>query len=87
MSSPQLRRYLAVSLVGFIATSDGGVDWLDPFQADDFGYDAFFETMGTVIRGRSTSEQVRGLDDWPYAGKSGIVLSSTAETAGRVGWG
>jgi len=30
-----------------------------------------------VILGRITYEQVRGLGDWPYAGKRGLVLSST----------
>ena len=53
------------------------MNWLDPFQAGDFGYDAFFETIGTVILGRVTYEQVRGLGNWPYAGKRGMVLSST----------
>ena len=40
-------------------------------------YAAFFETIGTVILGRITYEQVRSLGDWPYAGKRGLVLSST----------
>ena len=44
MSSPQFRLDLAVSLDGCIATPDGGVDGLKPFQTDDFGYDAFFAT-------------------------------------------
>ena len=37
--------------------------WLDPFQADEFGYDAFFDTIGTVILGRTTYEQIRGFGD------------------------
>lgn len=76
MVPPQFRLYIAVSLDGFIATPDGRVAWLEPFQADDFGYDAFFATIGTVVLGRTTYEQVRGFGDWPYAGKRGVVLSS-----------
>jgi dihydrofolate reductase len=76
MSTPRFRLYIAASLDGFIATPDGGVSWLEPFQGDDFGYDAFIETIGTVVLGRTTYEQVRGFGDWPYAGKRGIVVSS-----------
>jgi dihydrofolate reductase len=76
ISIPRLRLYIAASLDGFIATMDGGVGRLDPFQGDDFGYDAFFATIGTVVLGRTTYEQVRRFGEWPYAGKRGIVLSS-----------
>ena len=78
MSTPQFRLYIAVSLDGFIATADGGVEWLDPFKTDEFGYDTFFDTIGTVILGRLTYDQIQCFGDWPYPGKRCIVLSSQA---------
>jgi dihydrofolate reductase len=78
MSTPRFRIYIATSLDGFIATTDGSVAWLEPFQGDDFGYNAFFAEIGTVVLGRTTYEQVRGFDEWPYTGKRGIVLSTQA---------
>ena len=32
--------YVAASLDGFIATPDGGIDWLKPFEGagEDYGY-------------------------------------------------
>ena len=73
---PRFRLYMATSLDGFIATPDGGVEWLKPFEAEDFGYEAFFDTIRTVILGRTTYEQIQSFGDWPYSGKRGIVLST-----------
>ena len=79
MSSPHFRVYIAASLDGFIADRDGGVDWLKPFDAEpDYGYDAFAETIATVVMGRATYEQVRGFAEWPYEGKRIVVLASRA---------
>ena len=67
MASPQIQIYIATSLDSFIATADGGVDWLEPFQAEDLGYSAFVATIGTIVMGRTTYEQIRGFGSWPYA--------------------
>jgi dihydrofolate reductase len=67
--------YIAASLDGFIATPDGGVGWLEPYEAEDYGYEAFYQTIGSVVMGRVTYEQVRGFGEWPYAHKQTLVLS------------
>lgn len=80
MAPPHFRVYIAMSLDGYIATPDGGVDWLEPFQAADFGYQDFIATIGSIVMGRKTYEQVRGFGAWPYPGKRTFVLSSRALT-------
>lgn len=76
MTAPLVRLYIAASLDGYIATSDGGVDWLEPYHGVDVGYDAFIAAIGTIIMGRATYDQVFTFSEWPYAGKSCLVLSS-----------
>ena len=78
MSHPLFRYYVAASLDGFIATPNGGVAWLDPFNEADFGYEAFLSEIGTVVLGRTTYEQVLAFGAWPYRGKQGYVVTSTA---------
>lgn len=73
----RVRLYVATSLDGFIADREGSVDWLDAHDPRSYGYDAFLAEIGTVIMGRRTFEFVRAMgDDWPYAGKRAMVLSS-----------
>lgn len=48
--------YCAVSADGFIARSDGSVDWLESRQAEDYGIEAFMETVDTILWGRTTFE-------------------------------
>src|SRR5512139_1333080 len=43
--------YIAASLDGFIAGKDDDISWLDPYASVDYGYDAFFATIGAVIVG------------------------------------
>lgn len=70
-----IRFYVATSLDGFIATPDGGVDWLTPFDDQDFGYAAFFENVGLLVMGRATYEQTLSFGPWPYGHKRCHVLS------------
>jgi len=69
--------YIAVSLDGFIARSDGTIDWLANVQraGEDYGYKRFFDAIDTVIIGRKTYDQVLGFDPWPYAGKRCVVMT------------
>lgn len=75
----EVRIYVATSADGFIADRDGGVEWLSRFDARRYGYDTFWGEVGAVVMGRRTFEHVRTFsDDWPYAGRRTVVLSSTA---------
>ena len=51
--------YIAASLDGFIAGSDGDISWLDKYQGggDDYGYSEFYENVGTSIMGANTYEK------------------------------
>lgn len=70
--------YVAISLDGFIASSDGGVEWLDPFQAsgNDYGYGEFYAGVDALIMGSHTYEQTLTFGPSPYGGKSVLVLSA-----------
>ncbi|MDR2516681.1 MAG: dihydrofolate reductase family protein [Spirochaetaceae bacterium] len=73
--------YIAVSLDGFIARPDGGVDWLpvpDGAEDGDFGFSEFMSRIDAVVMGRRTLETVLGfnLPVWPYE-KPVFVLSTS----------
>ena len=59
MGKRKVRVYIAVSLDGYIAHSDGNIDWLDSVARpdEDYGYAAFIEMIDTVIMGRKTCEK------------------------------
>lgn len=63
--------YVAASLDGFIATPDGGIEWLQPFEntGEDYGYAQFYASVEAVLMGRKTYEQCLQFPEWPYAGK------------------
>jgi len=69
--------FIAVSLDGYIARPDGGIDWLlsrdDP--AEDHGYDAFIADKDMIVMGRGSYEQVAGFAAWPYD-RPVLVLSA-----------
>lgn len=71
--------YIAVSLDGMIAREDGSIDWLDEFEGEgDNGYSAFYQTVDTVILGRSTYEHVKILIPvFPYQDKTCYVFTRT----------
>lgn len=83
--------YIATSLDGFIARLDGGLDWL-PQQAEpgeDYGYQAFFDSVDVLVMGRNSYEKVLTFGAWPYGEKRVVVLSSrpleiAPALAGRV---
>ncbi len=73
--------FIATSLDGFIARSDGSIDWLTERgeQAGDTGYDDFMASIDTVVLGRNTYELALGFESWPYEGKQVEVLSTTLD--------
>lgn len=70
--------YVATTLDGYIASSNGGLEWLTAFETDDAedSYTAFYATIDALIMGATTYEQVLEFGDWPYPGKLSYVLTS-----------
>lgn len=69
--------FCGVSLDGFIARKDGGLDWLKgDGPPDDNGYDEFIATIDALVIGRNTFDVVLGFGGWFYGNKPVFVLSS-----------
>ena len=73
--------YLAMSLDGYLADKNGGVDWLGGDGSDpaaDGSYPAFYETIDTVVMGWNTYHQIiteLSPDINPYQGKKCYVFT------------
>lgn len=77
MTSPLFRAYMAVSADGYIARTDGSVDWLHDYDPVEFGYNDFYAGLGHIVMGRASYEQARAFGpDWHYAGKPCTVVTS-----------
>ena len=50
--------YIATSADGYIARSDGGIDWLDrPRPKGNYGMGEFFSSIDTILWGRKTYDE------------------------------
>lgn len=78
---PKCTVFIAISLDGFIAREDGGIDWLDVADSllppgEDHGYGEHMATVDAMVMGRSTFETVLGFGgDWPYGDLRMVVLT------------
>lgn len=71
---------IALSVDGFIATKDGSVDWLNEqptIEGEDFGFQAFLDSVDVLIMGRKSFEKVLsfGKGAWAYGDKRVAVMS------------
>lgn len=80
MQHRKLILYIAASLDGYIAKTDGDIGWLSSVEAppEDYGYADFIKTVDTIIMGRKTYEKVLSFGiPWPHKGRKCYVLSKT----------
>ncbi|GAB3541240.1 dihydrofolate reductase family protein [Pontibacter brevis] len=75
--------YIAASLNGYIARSDGSTEWLHDkayaMKGEDFGYSDFMQTIDTTLIGHSTYKVILGFDmPFPYPYKANYVFSRSA---------
>lgn len=84
---PEVIYYVAVSADGYIATADGRIDWLTPYETagEDYGYAAFYASVDAILLGRRTYEQCLGFGTWPYADKPCWVFSQLAIQSSQMG--
>jgi dihydrofolate reductase len=71
---------IAVSLDGFIAPPDGGLDGLPELSGISLSrdeYREFYDSTDTILMGNNIFQEFRNTDvEWPYRDKSTYVLSS-----------
>ncbi|MBV5262731.1 dihydrofolate reductase family protein [Pinisolibacter aquiterrae] len=72
---PEVVVYIAQSIDGFIADRDGSIDWLKPFDAADYGWEAFIAGIDAVVMGSVTYRECRRFPEWPYRGKACFVMT------------
>jgi len=74
--------YIAASIDGYIATKNGGIDWLheqpNP-EEDDYGYADFISHIDAMVMGRHTFDKVRSFGEWPYKKKAFVLSTSLNE--------
>ena len=68
-----------MSLDGYIATPDGGIEWLNEIPNptnEDHGYNALLESVDTVLMGGRTYHEIIGFGvPWPYKDKQTYVIA------------
>ncbi|CDN30507.1 Dihydrofolate reductase [Mucinivorans hirudinis] len=75
----KIKLYIAVSLDGYIATPDGGIEWLNEITNptdEDHSYNALLASVDTVLMGGRTYHEIIGFGvPWPYKDKQTYVIS------------
>lgn len=68
--------FVGTSVDGFIARSNGDLDFLPAGGGEPHGYNEFIATVDAIVIGRKTFETVLAMKGWPYGEKRVVVLSS-----------
>ncbi len=78
---PKIVVYIATSIDGYIARKNGDLTWLDCVNGppEDYGFQAFKESLDAIILGRNTYETCSEFDEWPYKNIRTVVLSNTLQ--------
>ena len=75
----KIKLYIAVSLNGKIAGTDGNVEWLENIpnpEKTDYGYYEFYNQVDTTIMGNATYNQLIGWGiEFPYKGRKNYVIT------------
>jgi dihydrofolate reductase len=79
--------YIASSIDGYIATEDGGIDWLQELpnpDNDDYGYAEFIKNIDAIVMGRNSFEKVLTFGEWHYKKKVFVLSSSLTEVPSEL---
>ena len=68
--------FVGTSLDGFIARSNGDLDFLPEGGGEPHGYAEFIASVDAIVLGRKSFEKVLTFEPWPYGAKRVVVLSS-----------
>lgn len=82
---PRTSVFVGTSLDGFIARSNGELDFLPPGGGEPHGYDEFIASVNAHVIGRKTYEKVLSFEAWAYGDKPVFVLSTRELAAAPSG--
>lgn len=75
----KIKLYIAASIDGYIARSNGDLDWLMKYPITselNYGYDDFFASIDTVVMGGRTYRDIINMDViYPYESKTSYVIT------------
>lgn len=80
--------YIATSLDGYIAETNGNIDWLHAIPnptGSDFGFTTFMEQVDALIMGKNTFETVCNFEGpWPYSKPVYVLSNSLKEIPAKL---
>lgn len=78
--------FIATSVDGFIARSNGDIDWLTEGEGSsgEFGYNDFIASIDAIVMGRHTFEKVLSFGKWPYDLHVVVLSSQTPEIPDKL---
>jgi dihydrofolate reductase len=87
MARPQISVFAAVSLDGYLATTDDGLEWLQAAAnpTDDHGFDELVDSVDAIAMGRRTWDHIADVPELPYRGRPIFVFTHQPPTAPRTG--
>jgi dihydrofolate reductase len=66
---------MAISLDGFIASPDGSVGWLEAYDPYEVGFGEFLSSVGAIVMGRRSYDQMLTFGPSPWEAKRTIVIT------------
>lgn len=90
-SEPKGHVFIATTLDGKIAESDGSVEFLNEYQSsasNDMGFSAFLDSVDTILMGRKSFDKVVsfGEEMWAYGSKPVVVWTRSIESVVVPTW-
>ncbi len=82
MKNKKVILYIAMSLDGYIAKSDDDISWLSIVEQgnEDYGYQAFVNSIDTVLMGRKTYEKVLTFGiEFPHKGRKCYIITNSLQ--------
>lgn len=80
----KIKLYIASSIDGYIADSNGDLDWLSGYPITpelNYGYDEFFSSVDTVIMGGRTYRDILNMDViYPYKDKTSYIVTRNKDS-------
>ena len=71
----KLSVFCGISVDGFLARPDDGLDFLDAGGEEPHGYEEFYDSVDVIVIGRRTFDVVLSFGKWYYGKKPVVVLS------------